>query len=304
MFSEAIVLQLINYTGMICVASMLAMLMYHLVSRHRHETQHLGLRGLKRKLALARRGLFSFIEPPMRIVAKVTAYVAMPALRSRIGILLRHSGYYLGLSTNEFLALTVLCAGGAAAVGFALVRLMLLPTFLVAFFAGLGVFLPYARVRNEVQRRSKEINRSLPTAIDLLALCMGAGLDFPGAVRQLVERFVNRADALQEEFYWIMQEIQLGFTRKQALENFALRAPSQAVQEFVSSVVQSEERGTPLVEVLQIQAATARSRRSLRAEELAARAGVMMMGPLALIFISIMLMLLGPFIVGQDSLLS
>lgn len=300
MLTEAIVLQLLNYVGMICVALMLASLMYHLTSRHRHETQLLGLRGLKRKLALARPGLFSTIEPVMRFVARVTTYLAIPSLRARIEILLRHSGYYLGLSTDEFLALTLLCAGASATMGLVLVRLTLLPVVFVAFFTGLGVFLPYARVRNEVQRRTKEINRSLPSAIDLMSLCMGAGLDFPGAVRQLVERFGSRADALQEELYWIMQEIQLGFTRKQALENFASRAPSQAVQEFVTAVVQSEERGTPLVEVLQIQATTARNRRSTRAEELAARAGVMMMGPLALIFVSIMLMLLGPFVVGQN----
>ena len=297
---EPILLQIVNYLGMVAITLMVGMLVYHLVSRHRHEAKRLGLRGLKRKMALAQQGTFALVEPLMRTVARLTAYLALPQLRERIDVLLRHSGFYLGLSVNEYLALALLGASAAGGVGLLLVRIIGLPMVLVVFFAGLGAFLPYARVRSEIQRRSKEINRSLPSAIDLMSLAMGAGLDFTGAVRQLIERFSGRTDALQEEFYWMLQEIQLGFTRRQALENFADRAPSLAVREFVSAVVQSEERGTPLVEVLQIQATTARNRRSVRAEELAARAGVMMMGPLALIFVSILLLLMGPFVVGQN----
>ncbi len=300
MFTDPIILHGIGYLGMLGVTTMVVVCVYHLVSRNRQESKRLGLRGLKRKIALTQHDGFVVFEPLMRFVAKCTAYLSLPVLRDRIEVLLRHSGYYLGLSVNEFLALTLLCASAVGGVGALLVRLIGLPPVFVAFFAGLGMFLPYARVRGEIQQRTKEINRSLPNAIDLLSLCMGAGLDFPGAVRQLVERIAGRADALQEEFYWILQEIQLGFTRRQALENFAERTPSQSVQEFVSSVVQSEERGTPLVEVLQIQANAARTRRSMRAEEMAARAAVMMMGPLALIFISIMVLLLGPFAIGQS----
>jgi tight adherence protein C len=74
--------------------------------------------------------------------------------------------------------------------------------------------------------------------------------------------------------------------------------PTEAVKEFVSSVIQAEEKGNPLSEVLRIQARMLRMRRSVAAEQNASRAGLMMMIPLLLIFASIILLLLGPFIIN------
>ena len=92
------------------------------------------------------------------------------------------------------------------------------------------------------------MNRRLPYAIDLLALGMGAGLDFPGAVRQVVEKSGAPDDPLVEEFTLILQGLNLGRTRRQALEDFAERVPSDAVKEFVGAVVQAELRGNPVAE--------------------------------------------------------
>jgi tight adherence protein C len=97
-----------------------------------------------------------------------------------------------------------------------------------------------------------------------------------------------------EEFTLIMQSLNLGRTRKDALTEFARRAPVDAVKEFCASLVQAEERGNPVADVLQIQATGSRTRRSVRAEELAAKAGVAMVGPLMLVFAAIMLLILGP----------
>jgi tight adherence protein C len=127
---------------------------------------------------------------------------------------------------------------------------------------------------------------------------MSAGLDFPGALRQVTEKTADKGDALYEELTRILQELELGRTRKQALLSFAERAPTESVRDFVSAVVQAEEKGNPLAEVLQIQATMLRMRRSIAAEESAARAGVLMMGPLMLIFCTIMMIILGPFAVN------
>src|SRR6185369_9721828 len=134
--------------------------------------------------------------------------------------------------------------------------------------------------------------------IDLMALAMSAGLDFPGAVRQVVEKSSDAEDALVEEFTRLLQEIGLGRTRRQALSEFARRAPIDAVNEFVGALVQAEERGNPVAEVLQIQAVVSRQRRTVNAEEAAAKAGVQMVGPLFLLFGCIMLLVLGPMILG------
>ena len=156
--------------------------------------------------------------------------------------------------------------------------------------------MPYFVVSGEAQERLKQIGRGLPYVIDLMALAMSAGQDFPGAVRQVVEKSSNPDDALVEEFTRILQELQLGRTRKQSLIGFASRAPVESVQEFVSAVVQAEERGNPVADVLQIQASVSRLRRSVKAEEMAAKAGVAMVAPLFLLFFCIMLLVIAPMI--------
>ena len=168
----------------------------------------------------------------------------------------------------------------------------------VLMLAALGMLLPHLQVSGEIERRFKQVNRGLPFAIDLVALTMSAGLDFPGALRQVTEKTSDKADALYEEMQRILQELELGRTRKQALLAFADRCPTEAVRDFTSAVVQAEEKGNPLADVLQIQATMLRMRRSVAAEESAARAGVLMMGPLLLIFGTIMLIILGPFAVN------
>jgi len=162
--------------------------------------------------------------------------------------------------------------------------------------APLGAALPYFAVSGEHTRRMKQINRGLPYAADLLALAMSAGQDFPGAVRQVVEKSSDPDDALVEEFSRILQELQVGMTRRQALLAFSERAPLESVNEFVAAIVQAEERGNPVAEVLQIQAGVSRMRRSVKAEEAAAKAGVQMVGPLFLLFFCIMLLVMGPMV--------
>ena len=125
---------------------------------------------------------------------------------------------------------------------------------------------------------------------------MGAGLDFPGAVRQVVEKSGAPDDALVEEFTLILQGLQLGRTRKQALEDFADRVPSDPVKEFVGAVVQAELRGNPVANVLRIQAEVSRNRRSVRAEEAAAKAGVAMVAPLMMVFVCILILIVAPMI--------
>jgi tight adherence protein C len=150
------------------------------------------------------------------------------------------------------------------------------------------------QISGVAQDRMKTVARGLPYVIDLMALSMSAGLDFPGAVRQVVEKSSNPNDPIVEEFTLILQTMNLGRTRREALLGFAKRAPTDSVVEFVNALVQAEERGNPVAEVLTIQAHVSRSRRSVRAEEMAAKAGVQLIGPLMLVFFCIMGLLMGP----------
>jgi tight adherence protein C len=95
--------------------------------------------------------------------------------------------------------------------------------------------------------------------------------------------------------------LRLGRTRKQTLQDFAFRAPVASVREFVAAVVQAEERGNPLAQVLQIQAEMLRRGRTANAEEAAAKAGVSMTGPLFLLFVAIMIIIMAPMILKMKT---
>jgi tight adherence protein C len=261
-----------------------------------------GLRGLKRAQALKEGGWFAAIEPLMRFfAARFSGIRLFDKYRPQIAEQVLHAGEIMGLSPDEYIALSFISGiffTGLGLVGFVLAPEVVSPMFAVMVGA-LGVMTPYLQISGAVAERFKLINRGLPYAIDLASLAMGAGLDFPGALRQVTDKAPDKRDPLVEELLRIQNELDLGRTRKQALEGFADRAPTDAVKDFVQSVIQSEEKGNPLADVLVIQANTLRMRRSVAAEEGAARAGVMMIGPLMMIFLCILMIILGPFIVGM-----
>jgi tight adherence protein C len=286
-----------RYLSMAMVASGLAMGVFTLASNRPEDSPRLGSRGLRRTRAMEAGGSFAQLEPMVRMIAGWVAYFPLTDQRRKVDELLKHAGDYLGLTANEFFAMSAVGFVVGGLLSLVLLTLFEGPGILFLVGGAIGAAVPYFNVTGERDRRFKEVNRSLPGAIDLASLCMGAGLDFPGAVRQIVEKAGNRNDSLVEEFERILQELELGRTRRQALENFADRAPTEAVRDFVGAVVQAEEKGNPLAEVLRIQATMLRMRRSVMAEEAAARAALLMMGPLMLIFGAIILCLLGPFFV-------
>jgi len=262
------------------------------------ERPSLGTRGLRRQQALAEGGLFATFEPVMRMVAGWIEHIpGLGGLRQKIDRQLVYSDDWLGCNANDVLALGVLGGVGMAFAGIAISKMGDVSVVIVPFFALLGLYMPWLQIGGVAQERFKVVNRSLPTSIDLASLCMGAGLDFPGALRQIAEKSSSQDAVLVGEIERILQELELGHTRSKALEGFAERVPTEAVRDFVSTVVQAEAKGTPLAEVLRIQARMLRMRRSVLAEEAAAKAAVMMMGPLMMIFMTVILLLLGPFVV-------
>lgn len=286
----------LGYVAIAMVNIALGVLVYMLASSPATDRPLLGMPGLKRRRALEENDSFRRIEPLIRHMAGWFASLPLRNLRVRIQSTIGWSGDWLGLTPNEFFALSALSAVG---MGFAAVFFVYVadqPAVLMPAFILLGIYMPWMQVNSKKKERFRDIGRDLPGAIDLAALCIGAGLDFPNAVKLIVNRSTNRT-ALIEELERILQELELGRTRRKALESFAERVPSEAVRDFVGTVVQAEEKGTPLGEILSIQATMLRGRRSVRAEELAAKAGLMMIAPLMLMFACIILLLLGPFVI-------
>lgn len=276
---------------------------YALASAPSREASRLGMKGLKRQRAIEQNEGWAQIEPLVRWLGVRVSGIMSEEQRNAIDKKLGLAGDWLGITPEEFVGLSILSFFGGLGFGAVFGALSGMGTVMLFAVGPLGAALPYLQMQGEAERRAKSINRGLPYAIDLLALSMSAGKDFPGAVRQVVEKSSDPDDPLIEEFARILQELSIGRTRKQALLSFAERCPSETVLEFVNSVVQAEEKGNPLADVLQIQAGMSRMRRSVKAEKSAAKAGVAMVAPLMLLMVCILLIILGPMFLklGEQS---
>ncbi len=257
----------------------------------------LGQRGAIRQILLRNSRAFALLEPLIRFTTKMVPQLVSDRFSTRCELQLRRAQYWLGLTANEFIAMSLLSAILTAAVGDVASQCLQRGHFLILPGLLLGGCLPYLQTQEIVRKRSKEVTRELPRAIEIAALCMGAGLDFPGTLRFLAQRHAGGSDALCQEFSTILDELGLGHTRREALLNFAERVPSRAVHDFVNAVIQAEQRGNPLAKVIQIQGRMLSMQRSVSAEESAARAGVLMILPMMLLLGCILLLLMGPFIV-------
>ncbi len=256
----------------------------------------LGHRGAERRRALEAGGLFATAEPLVRFLAGLVAMLPLSALRMRQELELRRADHCLGLAPDELSALSLVSAALLGAATGMLAQLAGSSPVLAIPAAVFGLILPSLQLQEIIRQRAKRISRGLPHAIEIAAMCMGAGLDFPGALRLLAAPRLGERDPLARELSLILEELDLGRTRRDALMHFAERVPTQAVRDFVNAVVQAEQKGNPLAKVIQVQGRMLKMRRSVAAEEAAARAGVMMILPMVLLVSCILLLLMGPFL--------
>lgn len=158
--------------------------------------------------------------------------------------------------------------------------------------AALGFYLPAMFLRSMIDRRKQSIIKKLPDALDLMTICVDAGLTFNAAMQKVSEKW---DDPLSDEFGRVIYEMQLGKSRRQALKDMSDRTDVPDVTSFIAAVLQAEQLGVGIGKVLRIQSEQMRVRRRQRAEERAQQAPVKMTFPLVfLIFPSIFIVLLGP----------
>jgi tight adherence protein C len=170
---------------------------------------------------------------------------------------------------------------------FSLRNLLITSLFLI-----LGFYFPEMVISSRINRRQNSIRKSMPDALDLLTICVEAGLGFDAAMKKVNEKWDNE---LSLAFGRTLQEMQLGKLRRDALRDMSDRMGVAEMQSFVAAIIQSEQLGVSMAKVLRIQADDMRVRRRQRAEEEAQKAPIKMLFPMALlIFPTIMILLLGP----------
>ena len=157
---------------------------------------------------------------------------------------------------------------------------------------GLGSYLPNYWVKRRIRARQHEISRALPDALDMLTICVGAGLAFDLAMLRISDKWDN---ALSEEFDRIVAEMRMGVPRREALRHMSDRTGVTDVGNFVAVLVQADQLGVSVEQVLRTQSDQLRVRRQLRAQELANQAPVKMVFPLVLLILPALFgVILGP----------
>jgi len=155
-----------------------------------------------------------------------------------------------------------------------------------------GFYLPHLMLTSRITRRQKEIRKAMPDALDLLTICVEAGLGFDAAMAKVSEKWENE---LSLAFARAIREVQLGKVRREALKTMADRLGIPEMTSFVAAIIQSEQLGVSMAKVLRIQSDQMRMKRRQHAEEEAHKAPIKMIIPMALlIFPSIMIIILTP----------
>jgi tight adherence protein C len=159
-----------------------------------------------------------------------------------------------------------------------------------------GFYLPHLMLSSKITRRQKEIRNAMPDALDLLTICVEAGLGFDAAMSKVAEKWQTE---LSLAFARVIREVQLGKVRREALKDMADRLGIAEMTSFVAAIIQSEQLGVSMAKVLRIQSDQMRLKRRQRAEEEAHKAPIKMLIPMALlIFPSIMIIILTPAVIS------
>ena len=172
-------------------------------------------------------------------------------------------------------------------------RISLLLILLVG--SAIGYYLPNMLLNNAVKKRQREIFETFPDSLDLLTICMEAGLSFDQALGKVANEISIKSKTLSEELGLVMMEMRSGFSRERALRNLAMRTGVEDVDSLATMVIQSERFGTSIGDSLRVQSDNLRTKRRLKAEEAAAKIALKLLFPLIFfLFPMLFIVIMGP----------
>ena len=167
--------------------------------------------------------------------------------------------------------------------------------FWIFLLAAIGYYVPNLYLARRIFVRKREVFENLPDAIDLMMICVEAGLGMDAAIARVAQEIRLKSSLLADEMHLVGLELRAGATRERALRNLALRTGVEEVDLLVTMLVQADRFGTSIADSLRVHADALRTKRRQRAEEAAAKIPVKLLFPLIFcIFPSMLLVLLGP----------
>lgn len=238
------------------------------------------------------------VYPLARKLGEITLRFTPQNWLSRINRRLELAGRSSRVDATVFLTLQFIGAVLVGGLTFTLLKVLgnNIPSGRVFLFTLvmtlLGFYIPHFQLSSSITKRQKQIRKDLPDALDLLTICVEAGLGFDAAMSRVAEKWNSQ---LSLAFARVIQEIQLGKLRREALHDMQDNIGISELTSFVAAIVQSEQLGVSMAKVLRVQADQMRIRRRQLAEEEAHKAPIKMLVPMAFImFPSILIILLAP----------
>jgi tight adherence protein C len=201
----------------------------------------------------------------------------------------------LYFAAKTLLALLVPCIAALVAMRYwpAMPAKRFLTVLLVS--AAIGYYLPNIILDRTARRRRRDIFENIPDALDLLTVCVEAGLSLERGLVKVAGEIHVKSMVLAQELQLVLMEMRAGFTKERALRNFALRSGVEDVDTLVAMLIQSERFGTSMGTSLRVHSDNLRSKRRLLAEEAAAKIALKLLFPLIFFILpSLLIVLVGP----------
>ncbi len=222
--------------------------------------------------------------------------VAPATMTAQAAILLERAGRPFGLTADVFVGAKLALAAVAAVAATAITAPAGLDMLAYLGITGASVWISYRApdywLRMRAEQRIDEIRLALPDALDLIIICVEAGLSFEAALARVIERLQG---PLSDEIRRMLSDMSMGLRRREALQALAARCRTPEVTSFVAMIVQADQTGVAIGPVLRVQADALRVQRRQRAHEAGAKAPLKMLFPMVFCILpAIVAVILGP----------
>jgi tight adherence protein C len=231
-----------------------------------------------------------------KVVSSVTRHTPLDLYR-RVNRLIELAGNPPALTAERIVAFKIVFGIVGVVVGILVAPLLpftgfVVPVMAVGVFALAGYTFPSAGLATRASKRQKEIRKALPDTMDLLTISVEAGLGFDAALAQVVK---NVPGPLSEEIARMLQEMQIGVIRAEALRHLNDRTDVPELDGFVLSMIQADKYGVGVAKVLRAQSTELRQKRRQRAEEVAQKVPLKLLFPMIfLVLPALFIVILGP----------